>query len=220
MKQGLCAAAVALFCSACSGSLFDSDLPVPMRYVIASAPPGALTGAPTTQVDVSIGRPDFAPGLDTERIAVLKGRHLDYYRGARWGGRSVEVVQSMLVSSLNDQALFRSVTAEQARVATDYMLDIEVRHFESDYANSSVPEAHVMIIGRLIRVVDRKLVSTVSSDARVVASAERMAAITQAFEAASQKVALDLARQTAIAVANDVPMLRKAHGQSDERSPE
>lgn len=213
MNKGLLAAAVALLCSACTGSLFDSDLPVPMSYVLASAPPGSITGVPTTQADVSIGRPDFAPGLDTDRIAVLRGQHLDYYRGARWGGRSVEVVQSMLVSSINDQGLFRSVTAEQARVATDYMLDIEVRHFESDYAGGR-PEAHVTIIGRLIRVVDRKLVTTVTADARVAATAERMAAVTQAFEAASQKVALDLARQAAAAIANDVPVFRKAHGAS------
>jgi cholesterol transport system auxiliary component len=215
MNKGLLAAAVALLCSACSGSLFDSDLPVPMSYVIASAPPGSIAGVTTTQADVSIGRPDFAPGLDTDRIAVLKGRQLDYYRGARWGGRSVEVVQSMLVSSFNDQGLFRSVTAEQARVATDYMLDVEVRHFESVYASdgaTGAPEAHVKIIGRLIRVADRKLVTTVTGEARIAATAERMAAVTQAFEAASQKVALDLARQTAIAVAADVPVLRRARG--------
>jgi cholesterol transport system auxiliary component len=219
MNQGLLTVAVALLCSACTGSLFDSEQPVPMSYVIAAAPPGSLTDAPKTQADVSIGRPDFAPGLDTERIAVLKGRQLDYYRGARWGGRSVEVVQSMLVSSFNDQGLFRSVTAEQARVAADYMLDVEVRHFESDYSNSGAngaPEAHVTIIGRLIRVTDRKLVTTVTSDARVAATAERMAAVTQAFEAAAQKVSLDLARQTAIAVADDAPVLRKARGESDQ----
>ena len=217
INKRLVVVVVVLFCSACIGSLFDSDLPVLSSYVIASAPAGSITGVPPTQVDVSIGRPDFAPGLDTDRIAVLKGRQLDYYRGARWGGRSVEVVQSMLVSSLNDQGLFRSVTAEQARVATDYMLDVEVRHFESDYAGGA-PEAHVMIIGRLIRVVDRKLVTTVTSEARAPATEDRMAAVTQAFETASQKVALDLARQTAIAVANDVPVFRKAHG--DETRPE
>jgi cholesterol transport system auxiliary component len=221
MNKGLLAVAVVLLCSACSGSLFDSDLPVPMSYVIASAPPGSITGVPTTQADVSIGRPDFAPGLDTDRIAVLKGRQLDYYRGARWGSRSGEVVQSMLVSSFNDQGVFRSVTAEQARVATDYMLDVEVRHFESVYATdgaNSGPEAHVMILGRLIRVVDRKLVTTVTGEARVAATAERMAAVTQAFEAASQKVALDLARQTAMAVADDVPVLRNARGDTRPES--
>ncbi|MBL8271459.1 ABC-type transport auxiliary lipoprotein family protein [Steroidobacter sp.] len=210
-------AAVALSCAACStGSLFDSDTPVPTGYVIASAPAGSLSGVQATQVDISIARPDFAPGLDTDRIAVLKGRQLDYYRGARWGGRTVEVVQSMLVSTLQDQKLFRSVTAEQARVASDYMLDIEVRHFESDYARGAIPEAHVAIIGRLIRIVDRKLVATVTSDARVAATEERMSTVVAAFESASQKVALDLAQQTATAVATDQPALRKAHGETAE----
>ena len=66
--------------------------------MIASAPAGSLTGRSSDAGDLSIGRPDFAPGLDTDRIAVLKGRQLDYYRGARWGGRTVEVVQTLLVS--------------------------------------------------------------------------------------------------------------------------
>jgi cholesterol transport system auxiliary component len=221
MKTGLLAVVAALSCAACStGSLFDSDVPTPSGYVIAAAPPGSLTGAPTTQVDVSIGRPDFAPGLDTDRIAVLKGRQLDYYRGVRWGGRTVEVVQSVLVSTINDQQLFRSVTAEQARVANDYMLDVEVRNFESDYANGAIPEAHVMIIGRLIRVVDRKLVTTVTSNARVAAREESMTSVAAAFESAAQKVALDLAQQTAVAVAADQPTLRKARGESDKVRPE
>lgn len=213
-------AGLALLCSACTGSLFDSDLPVPVGYVIASAPAGSLTGAPATQADLAIGRPDFAPGLDTDRIAVLKGRQLDYYRGARWGGRTVEVVQSMLVSSLNDQKLFRSVTAEQARVAGDYMLDIEVRHFEADYASGAIPAAHVMFIGRLIRIVDRELVETVSSESRVAASAERMTSVAEAFESAARQVVLDLAGQTAVAVAADQPALRKARGESNEVRPE
>jgi cholesterol transport system auxiliary component len=208
-------AALALLCSACTGSLFESDLPVPVGYVIASAPAGALTGVPATQADLSIGRPDFAPGLDNERIAVLKGRQLDYYRGARWGGRTVEVVQTLLVGSLNDQKLFRSVTAEQARVAGDYMLDIEVRHFEADSSSGTIPTAHVMFIGRLIRIVDRELVETVSSESRVAATEERMTSVAAAFESAAQKVALDLARQTAVAIAADQPALTKARGDSN-----
>lgn len=214
MRTGLVAAVAALSCAACStGSLFDSETPVPSAYVIAPAKPGSLTGVPTTQVDVSIGRPDFAPGLDTDRIAVLKGRQLDYYRGVRWGGRTVEVVQSMLVATMNDQQLFRSVTAEQARVANDYMLDIEVRNFEADYAGAAIPEVHVAIIGRLIRVVDRKLVATVTSESRVRSTEESMTAVSAAFESASQKVALDLAKQTAVVVADDQPTLRKARGE-------
>ncbi|WP_129781101.1 ABC-type transport auxiliary lipoprotein family protein [Peristeroidobacter soli] len=214
MRTGLVAAVAALSCTACStGSLFDSDIPVPSSYVIAPAPAGSLTGVPTTSVDLSIGRPDFAPGLDTDRIAVLNGRNLDYYRRVRWGARTVEVVQSMLVGTWNDQNLFRSVTAEQARVANDYIVDVEVRHFEAIAGNGNAPEVHVAIIGRLIRVVDRKLVATVSSDSRERAAEDRMTAVAAAFESSTRKVALDLAKQAAAVIADDQPTLRKARGE-------
>ncbi len=220
MRTGWVAAVAALSCTACTSSLFDSELPVPSAYVIASARGGTVTGAPSTPVDISIGRPDFSPGLDSERIAVLKGRELDYFRGVRWGGRTVEVVQNMLVATMNDQQLFRSVTAEQSRVANDYTLDVEVRNFEAEYAQGPTPDAHVMIIGRLIRVADRRLVATVSSDARVSATEDRMSAVAAAFEGAAQKVAVDLTRQTAVAVAEDQPALRKLRGESNEPRPE
>lgn len=215
MRTGLVAAVAALTCAACStGSLFDSDVPVPSSYVIAPAPAGSLMGVSTTLVDLSVGRPDFSPGLDTDRIAVLKGRHLDYYRGVRWGGRTVEVVQSMLVGSWNDQNLFRSVTAEQARVANDYIVDVEVRHFEAIAADGKAPEVHVMILGRLIRVADRKLVATVTSEARERATEDRMGAVAAAFESAAQKVSLDLAKQAATVIADDQPNLKRARGES------
>lgn len=215
MRTVLVATVAALVCAGCStGSLFDSDTPVPSSYVIAPAAAGSLTGVPATPVDLSIGRPDFSPGLDSDRIAVLKGRHLDYYRGVRWGSRAVEVVQSVLVGSWNDQNIFRSVTAEQARVANDYIVDLEVRHFEANAADGKLPEVHVMIIGRLIRVADRKLVATVSSEARERATEDRMGAVAAAFESAAQKVSLDLAKQTATVVADDQPNLKKARGES------
>lgn len=215
MRTVLIATVTALACAGCStGSLFDSDVPVPSSYVIAPAAAGALTGVPATPVDLSIGRPDFAPGLDTDRIAVLKGRNLDYYRGVRWGGRTVEVVQSVLVGSWNDQSIFRSVTAEQARVANDYIVDVEVRHFEANADDGNLPEVHVAIIGRVIRVADRKMVATVASEARQRATEDRMGAVAAAFESATQKVSLDLAKQTATVVAEDQPILKKVRGES------
>ena len=81
----IAAAGIGVAMSACTGSLLETDLPPSAIYVIAPAPAPPLQGA-ALPVDLSIGRPDVAPGLDTNRIAVLKGRRLDYYRTARWGG--------------------------------------------------------------------------------------------------------------------------------------
>jgi cholesterol transport system auxiliary component len=207
----LVVATLASLCAGC-GSLLETDLPPSTSYVIAPAP-AASTGVTRSEVDLSIGRPDLAPGLDTERIAVLKGRQLDYYRGAQWGGRSTEVVQTLLVDSFQDQQLFRSVTPEQSRVASQYVLDVSVRDFQAEYASDGgAPTAHVTIFGRLIRVVDRQLVDTFSATAESRAADNRMGAVAAAFETAAHKVVLELAQKTATVVAADAEKLRTANG--------
>jgi ABC-type uncharacterized transport system auxiliary subunit len=114
---------------------------------------------------------------------------------------------------MQDQRLFRSVTAEQSRISGDYTLDIEVRQFQAEYTDAAqAPAVNVALIARLIRIVDRKLVATVTCSARVAAADNRMAAVAAAFETASQKVALDLAQQAAAAITADEPSLQTARG--------
>jgi cholesterol transport system auxiliary component len=210
--KGAIVAGLASLCAGC-GSLLETKLPESTSYVLAPAP-ASSTGVTRSEVDLSIGRPDLAPGLDTERIAVLKGRQLDYYRGAQWGGRTIEVIQTLLVDSFEDQQLFRSVTAEQSRVASEYVLDVSVRDFQAEYASDgAAPTAHVTIFGRLIRVVDRELVDTFSATAQSRASDNRMAPVAAAFEVAAQKVVLELAQKTATAIANDAGKLKAAGGE-------
>ena len=194
---------VTLLASAGCGSLLDTDLPASTSYVLAPVP-ASSTGVARSEADISIGRPDVAPGLDTERIAVLKGRQLDYYRAAQWGGRMTEVVQTLIVDSFEDQQLFRSVTSEQARVPGEYVLDVSVRDFQAEYAGGSeVPTAHVTIIGRLIRVTDRQLVDTFAASAQSKANDNRMTDVAAAFETAAHKVVLELAQKTAATIAAD-----------------
>ncbi len=201
--------------SGCStGSLFDSDTPVPRSYVLAPAPP-AVNAAPAP-VDVSVSRPDLGSGLDTDRIAVLKGRHLDYYRGVRWGSRALELIQNLVVDSLQDQHLFRSVTPEQARVAGDYVLDLQVRDFQSQYSDrADVPTVRVAMVGRLIRIVDRELVAIVTSEANVEAQDDRLSAVMAAFESASHRAILDLGAKLASVVADDANALRAARAEGE-----
>ncbi len=202
-RAGIALALAALLAACSTGSLFDSDTPVPANYVLAAAP-AAQTSRSSIPVDVSISRPDMAAGLDTDRIAVLKGRELDFYRRVRWGSRSLEVVQNLVVDSLENQKIFRSVTPEQARVAGDYVLDLQVRDFQAEYTpRSDTPNVHVTFVGRLIRVSDRQLVKTVQSEARVDAEDNRMSAVAAAFEAAAHRAILDLGAQVAAAVEGD-----------------
>ncbi len=199
---------VTMLASTGCGSLLDTDLPASNSYVLAPVP-AASTGIARSDADLSIGRPDVAPGLDSERIAVLKGRQLDYYRGAQWGGRMTEVVQTLLVDSFEDQQLFRSVTSEQSRVPGEYVLDVSVRDFQAEYAGGSeAPTAHVTILGRLIRVTDRQLVETFAATAQSKATDNRMSDVAAAFETAAHKVVLELAQKTAATIAADTSKLK------------
>ncbi len=196
------AAALSVAIAGCGGSLLQTDRPVADIYVLE---PAAKQGeTPTLPIDVSIGRPLVTPGLDTERIAVLNGRRLDYYRAARWGGAMAEVMQTFLVDSLHDQQLFRSVTAEQARVASAYVIDIELRDFQAEYtAGRAAPLIRAHMLGRIIRVRDRALIATVAASAEQPAAAQRMNAVAEAFEAAAQRTALDLGRQAHDVISRD-----------------
>jgi cholesterol transport system auxiliary component len=205
----LCAALI----SGCTTSIFDSEAPVPMSYVLrpVTSTPVSLT---RTAVDVTIDRPDAAPGLDSDRIGVLRGHQLDYYRAVRWGGPAPEVMQSLLVDSLEDQHVFRSVTREQSRVASDYVLDVQLRDFQSEYASgTSQPTIHVGAVVRVVRVADRKLLTTVTADSRIQATEDRMGEVAAAFEKAGNAVALELLNQIAPAIAADAPVLASARGQ-------
>jgi cholesterol transport system auxiliary component len=204
-NRSLVVLAAVLMCACSTSSLFDSETPVPSNYVLASLPAATnRTETAASRADIAIGRPDVAPGLDTDRIAVLKGRELDYFRGTRWGGSVSALVQALLVSSLQDQQLFRSVTAEQARVASDYMLDIEIRDFQAEYAAAGgAPTVRVALLGRLIRIRDRELVDTLSVSATGVAVDNRLNAVVATFETVSQQVASELARNLATVVARD-----------------
>lgn len=188
----------ALLTAGCGGSLFESDLPVPTRYVIAPPPPAATPATTVaSQVDIAIGRPDVAPGLDTDAIATIRGHELDYYRGALWRGTVLETVQDFLVTTFQDQKLFHSVAPEQARIAGGYILDIEVRDFQAEYVGGAAPVAHVTLIGRLVRIRDRQLIEVMTTTASQPARENRLSAVAAAFESAMREVALDLARRTA-----------------------
>jgi ABC-type uncharacterized transport system auxiliary subunit len=201
----------ASLCTACGGSLFESNIPVATRYVLASVPPAtdpSTTAA--TGIDLAISRPDVAPGLDTERVAVLRGRQLDYFRGSQWGGTVTEVVQALLINSFQDQHLFRSVAAEQTRISGDYIFDVEVRDFQAEYAAGDAPPvARVTIVGRVIRLSDRQMINTMTATASKAATENRMGAVAAAFESAAQQVALELANKTAAALASDVEIRKK-----------
>jgi len=194
--------AVCLCVSACTSSILQSKIPTPNIYVLAAMPVDAATVA-TLPVDLAVARPTAVPGLDSDRIAVLhEERRLDYYQESQWGAALPEVVQSLLVGSLQNQKLFRSVTTEQARVSASYLLDLEIRDFQAEYASDSAPPTvRVTLIGSLIRIKDRKLIGIFPTTFTTTAAANRLGAVVAAFESTARQAVAAMGKQTASTVA-------------------
>lgn len=190
--------------SACTGSLLESDLPLPQIYVLAPiASPATRSSTPVG--DVVIAEPSAAPGLATDRIAVLYAdRRLDYYAAARWGGNATQVVQSLLVASLQNLGGFNSVSATPAGVAGSHVIDMELRDFQAEYGGGgALPAVRVTLVAHVLRVRDRHLLDTVMATAVVPATENRLAAVVGAFEAAARQVATQLGAESAAAIAAD-----------------
>lgn len=187
----------------CTSSLFDSEAPVNRTYVLAPAP--ASSQASSSAIDVVVSEPVAAPGLRSERIAVLHpDRHLEFYAGARWGGTAAEVMQSLLIGTMRNQHAFRSVTAASSGSAATHVVDIELRDFQAEYgAGRDAPTVKVSIVANVLRLKDRKLVAVIPATAAVPAGENRLTQVVAAFEAAAQQVALSVSRDTAAALAGD-----------------
>ena len=194
-RASLLAASAVL--AACVGSLLESKQPIDTIYVLG--PPQAAAAGETLPIDLSIAPPRLAPGLATARIAVLKGRELNYYTGARWGADLSQLTQNFLVRTLEGQGAFRSVAPTDIRIAGEYVLDVEVTHFQAEYAGAAAPVAHVAYTGKLLRVADRSLVDTITADITVAAETNRLSAVIAAFEAAAQKASTELGEKVAAA---------------------
>ena len=188
----------------CTGSLLQTKVPVPVTYVLAAAPSDASSTATAVTADVVVSQATATPGLDTQRIAVIhESRRLEYYLDAQWGAPLPLVVQTVVVSSLQNQKWFRSVVSEQARTSADYWLELEVRDFQAEYARESEPPTvRVTLVGSLVRVKDRKLLAVLPATVTIKADENRLGVVVTAFESAAQRAALSLGQQAAAAVRN------------------
>jgi ABC-type uncharacterized transport system auxiliary subunit len=194
-----------LLLSACTSGLLETKIDPPTTYVLAPLP--VADGKNSSTVDLAVGVPTPAPGLDTERIATLHAaRRLDYYQNARWGATAASVMQSLIVASLQNQQVVRSVTPEQARVNATHLLDLQLRDFQAEYASEgAMPTVRVTMIATVMRLKDRKLLASFPVTASVPAQENRLDVVVAAFESASQQAIAALNKQTVAALANDTP---------------
>jgi cholesterol transport system auxiliary component len=206
LARGCLLACLMLAASGCTGSLFESKQAVPQVYLLKPTPMAAGSDAKLA-TSLSVAALSVTPGLDTTRIALLReGTQLDFYAGARWGDTAPQVVQTFIVALLQDSADFLHVTSEQARVDSDYLLDLELRDFQAEYRGAAAPPVvHVSLVANLVRIQTRKSLSLLHANAAVPAAANNLTAVIAAFQSATQQASESLVQQVRTALSSAAP---------------
>jgi ABC-type uncharacterized transport system auxiliary subunit len=201
--------ALTLGLGGCFGAGFHSNQPLQQQFLLswplaggtetaagaANSPAGTLAAGRALEVLL----PAAAPGLTGDGIAVLRpGEQLDYYNGARWAAAAPLMLQTLAVEALRQQGRFSLVESDSAPFAADWVLQLELTHFESDDAGSGgPPTVRVGLMATLGQRNARRALMTLTIDTHADAQADRMGAVVAAFQSATHAALQQLAERLA-----------------------
>jgi cholesterol transport system auxiliary component len=198
------AAAGLMLLAGCSGLLRNETSPDRI-YVLHAAPLSA--GGQAVPGVLSVPRLVMGPGLDTDRIALVRsGNEMDYYAASRYGESLSKILSALVLQSMGGAEGFATaVSTERAALPSDFELLLTVRRFEADYAGAlSSPRAQVAFDCLLVAGAPRRVLGSCDGAATEPAGADRMSEIVLALERATQK-ALSEVRTRAAALAKAAP---------------
>ncbi|HEV7431732.1 MAG TPA: ABC-type transport auxiliary lipoprotein family protein [Steroidobacteraceae bacterium] len=173
---------------------FHSDQPATQVYTLDPVYAESKAEPATDAASLLVLRPQAAPGLDSDRIALRRSaQRLDYYAASRWPQPLPEFLQSLTVETLRASGKFRTVQPDRATFAADKVLQIEIRRFQAEYSGDGAPVVHVQLLATLGQRNDRSVLASVSAESSVPAAENRMQAVVAAFQNAVATALADLA---------------------------
>ncbi|MFQ5972003.1 MAG: ABC-type transport auxiliary lipoprotein family protein [Alphaproteobacteria bacterium] len=152
---------------------------------------------PTVSWQLLIEAPVTPAGLNTTRIALMRGAtELEYYARSSWTDVAPSMVQTLIVESFENSERIVAVGREAIGLRADFVLKVDLREFQAEYANAGPPEAHVRINGKLVRMPQRIIIGSRRFESVVPARADRLESIVQAFDEALGDTLKDLVEWT------------------------
>ena len=201
MKRTVLLALLSVTLAACAGSLFKNKAAPPTMYMLGATRKTPAVDPPSENLpsDLAVLRPRVRAGLDTDRIAALyPDRRMDYFADVRWSGPLDEVIQDLAVQEFHANPALRNVSADVSAFTSAYWLEIEVTDFQAEYsAAGGPPTVHVHLQARLGNSADRHVLARFEPDVREAAADNRMSAIVDAYNRATDNALGEIAEGVA-----------------------
>jgi len=194
----------------CLGSLLQSKARPQTVYQLAppaadgasgaapGAPAGPASGGAAAGVELAVLTPRVRSGLDDDQVRVAyPDHHLDFLAGARWSGSLDEMLQDLIIEAFRARAPQVGVETDHSAFGTAYWLEVDVDDFQAEYsAAGGPPVAHVHLEARLGATSDRRILEHLELDARQAAAQNRVGAIIEAYNRATDEVLRELVART------------------------
>jgi cholesterol transport system auxiliary component len=130
--------------------------------------------------------PVAATSLDTPRIALQRtALTLEYYAGAAWTDNAPVMVQTLMIESFESTRSITAVGREGGGLRPDYVLKTDLREFEAIYeADSPNPVVWVRINAKMVKMPERRIISSGTFERREAAAGTKLPDIVAAFDEA------------------------------------
>jgi cholesterol transport system auxiliary component len=177
-------AAAAVLALAGCGGILPKPPPPPALYRLTALDTAGAPGR-TVNAQLAVELPTTSAALDTERVALTRGPlSFDYFANAAWTDHAPEMVQSLLINSLQNAGQIRVVARASGQLREDAALSCDLRRFEARYEGDGPPEVDVALECRIVSEPDRNVLAVRSFAGTSRPSANDMPAIIVGFDAA------------------------------------
>lgn len=154
--------------------------------------PLAVTAGTGTARHLVVELPTASGALGTDRILIKPNAlQAQYLPGGRWVDPVPDLVQTLLVASLQNTGRYRLVGRDGAGMTPDFVALVEVNEFGADAPPDVAPMVQVALTVSLLDVADRRLLATRRFAAAAPAADTDPFTLVTAFDAASQQVLAD-----------------------------
>ena len=145
-------------------------------------------GPPIPNSSLAIDIPFASQSLDTDRIALTRGRtRFEYYADSVWTDRLPVLVQTLMVEAFESDGRLTQVSRDPFTLPHGYVLRTEIRQFQAEYPSvpSGPPEIAITLELDLSAQPEGRLVASrlISTGGR--ASQDKVDAVIMTFDAAT-----------------------------------
>jgi len=168
----------------CGGLLPKVNEPIPLYTLTAVKQYDQ--NLPKADWQLVVGTPVASADLDTTRIALTREPGVvEYFAKGAWADNAPILLQTKLIESFEASGSIVAVGRDAAGLRPDYVLQSELRDFEAEYNGGEVPTVQLRLVAKLVRMPDRRIVTSITVDQQVPAAGASLNQIVAAFDRAA-----------------------------------